>query len=60
MKALGLTLLLVALAAPVFGQLRGKDAPDFSLGESVTTQPEKKTLEDCRGEVVMFDIWGVS
>lgn len=61
MKLTSVVILLIAvLAAPAFAQKRGAPATEFNLGTSVTTEPEKKTLADCAGEVVFMDIWGMT
>ncbi len=61
MRTTILILLAAALASPIWAQAKkGLPAPDFNLTNSVTTEPEKKTLADCAGEVVFMDIWGIS
>lgn len=61
MKTLAWTFLLAALslAAPLSAQLKGKPAPDFSAGESVTAKQDHRTLADCKAEVVLIKLWGV-
>lgn len=38
-------------------QLVGKEAPPFSAGEMVN-EVASKTLDDCRGEVILIKYWG--
>lgn len=52
--------MLCLLAGPVFAQKRNNPAPDFTLGTSVTTEPAKKSLADCAGEVIFIDVWGMT
>lgn len=50
----------VLSAAPLSAQLKGKAAPDFKAGESITTPFEHTTLGECKAEVVLIKLWGVN
>jgi hypothetical protein len=62
MKTLTWMILLAAVlsAAPLSAQLKGKAAPDFKAGESITTPFEHTTLGECKAEVVLIKLWGVN
>ena len=66
MKTLRWAILLAALvmAVPASAQkgetLKGKAAPEFTAGESITSQPPAKTLAECKSEVVLIKLWGVN
>lgn len=61
MKTLSWMILLAAavLAGPLSAQLKGKAAPDFKAGESITSPVEHATLEECKAEVVLIKLWGI-
>lgn len=61
MKTMSWLLLLTAffLSAPLSAQLKGKAAPDFKAGESITSPIEHQTLAECKAEVVLIKLWGI-
>jgi hypothetical protein len=63
MKTLSWMILLAAVcyAGPLCAEsLKGKPAPDFKAGTSVTTPYEHTTLAECKAEVVLIKLWGVN